>query len=80
MKRITQKQLTGKVGRIGQMTGKRLHLSFAAHYGGYRLNEISQGGGQYGCFGRSGECARISAREMNMFLDGIIAGLNCEKI
>ncbi len=74
--RITQRQLTEKVDRVGQMTGKRLHLSFAASYGGYRLNEMeTHTGGASGCFGRSVDCARISAREIDQFLDGIIVGL-----
>lgn len=60
-------------GEDGQVYGNKGHimLDHAPIYGGYILREMSEGTGESN-FGIS---RRISAKEMEIYLDGIFAGL-----
>lgn len=73
---ITRKELEEKVNHLKELTGiSSLYLEYSKYPTGYRLCSITKNGGYAGVFGRSTLDKSLSSKEMDSFLDGLIAGL-----
>jgi len=65
-----------KEAAIKNNQDRYLQLEYASIYGGYRLvNVLVKNGGHGGAFGESGSCARLSKKEMTVYLNGLLNGL-----
>lgn len=60
-----------------------INPSFASHYGGYRLEFVKIEEGKYGCtsgvFGENGMEGRMKAKEFEIYLNGLIKGIEFVK-
>lgn len=74
-----KKQIEQKVKQLIELTNLNLMADYASVYGGYRLDLVGDGGGRFGCFGRSSTCERMKAKEFSYYLDGLIGGLTFKK-
>ena len=64
----------------GHCNPGHIMVDLSTCYGGYQLNEVSKGGGvDDRVFGLSW-AHRLSAKEMNLFLTGLIAGLEINHV
>ncbi len=87
----TAKQLNNLLEDLAQLTDmatskesaeakgldKYLYLEYASVYGGWRLVNVGvNNGGHYGAFGSNATEPRLKAKEMEIKLRGIMAGVN----
>ena len=71
---------TDKKTAIKKNLTKYLQLDYNSIYGGYRLVNVNvNGGGHSGAFGKSDCCARLSNKEMTLYLNGLLNGLEIQK-
>lgn len=64
---VTKKDLEQKVEIINKKLNKSFYLDYGRYYGGYFLSETTENWGR-----RDTENVRMSAKEMNAYLKGII--------
>jgi len=71
---------TSKDAAIKNGHDRYLQLEYNSAYGGYRLvNVLVKNGGHNGAFGESSSCARVSKKEMQSYLNGLLNGLSNNK-